>query len=831
MHPTIDGYRGYTPTPAQATPPAQPVSAANAQPGTPAHTASAYEAWQEARQAVDVAPPHFYTAAASNAGIAREAFEAAILAELDAMPPFVGPVIPGTSQLEVASAPLLQRYEGDPAAVEIVHRATEELALLQPLSQRPEVQALLDEASAQSDAAAVMDTLSAGLDGLSEEDRRYLTTSPELATLIREQVEPWVAEPYAGKEGDALTGRESVWASNESSARLQSLTDGLPPDLAYAVIQGNLDTIANIAQLRPQYLGNPAAAGGESFGRIADAVGALGDTPEGNQLRTDIAIMFTANGVDRGQGYPLAVALGQSVENGASPGLALEIISQLSRNGDLETAAVATEQLVSAGESIADDISSDLETYQEMLGELGTLLQDHEGLPAEATSAAVEAWLANQDADWQAEFAQLEGRLIERAGQMRELLAGVSGLPDSLTGPVDGALRDLFNSEAVLNAVNLAASRDRSFLTGPQANAMIALADPARAGAAGADTLRQIGNHAIQQEVSLIFGDLEHSNAASAAAARSQLDALGDRVAGLYGGDANAYRAAISSLDEFANLPSNASAAAVEGAATRLDSALNGIEGFGTDTVAGTLLRSLGVAAGVLALNKYASQAIDDPTVRDQVATLGAAAGLGSAAIALLQRPGSVDLSAASALDDARGRLGPLGAANWGKALGVFSSVGDFAYMAEAIAEGDGLEAGLHGLAGVGTIVLSVASGPVGWVVGGTMIAASLFGQASLAEFESGQAARDASFEFLTAAGFAPDVAEVLAATGETEGFAARAVVPLILESAGFGGLPGSNGERLTPEQTMDALNAMSGNADAIEDLQTFVNNLRLSYY
>lgn len=793
-------------------------------PGTAEHTDQAHAQWQQAELAADNAPPSDY-GTASTAREKREAFEEAIRVEIETLPDFIGPISGDVSRIEAKTGPVFQRYADDSVALELVHGVVGELEALQPLAQRPDVSRLLDQAAAQPDAEAVVDTLAEGLEGLSESDRAYLTTSPELSTLLREKVEPWVSEPYAGLGGDALL--TATAAANEASRRLQVLTDGLPPDLAYGVVLGNLDTIQQIAQLKPMYLGNPSSFGGEAFGRLSDAAAALGDTPEGQALRTDIATLFVAGGVDRGQGGPLATVMGDAVRNGASPALALEMIRQLPGVGEGELAGVATTKLIEAGESLAGDIAGDLEDYNAMLAGLGILLKRNEGLPAAATDAAVEAWLADQDPTWQSEFEALEGRLVERAEVMRELLAGVSALPDDLRAPVEGDLKDLFNREDVLNAVSLAASRDRGFLTGPEADLMIALADPARAGAAGADTLRQIGNHAIQQQASLIFANLEHGNAASASVAKAGLQSLGDRVAGLFGGDAEAYRQAMGALDGFADLPANATPAQVEAAATRLDSALGRIEGFGSDSAPGVLMRSLGVAAGVLALNKYASQAIDDPTLRDQVATLGAASGLGSATIALLQRPGSVDVSGLGALDDARGRLGPLGAANWSRALGVFSAVGDVAYMIDAIDRGDGVEAGLHGLAGAGTVVLSVASGPVGWVVGGSMIALSMFGQASLAQYHAGQDARTDSIDFLVAAGLERDVAELLADTGETQGGPAVPAVPLILETARFGGLVGSQGERLTSEQTIEALNAMSGDPDQLKALQAQVNQLR----
>ena len=835
MHPTYDGYTAppvlpQSPVSGPASPDIVPVDhstdsqVAATEPGTPEHTAEAHAHWQQAEQAANDAPSSDYTAA-STAREKREAFETAVREEIDALPDFVGPVAGDTSHIEAKAGPVLQRYADDPAALEVVNGVVAGLEAQQPLAQRPEVRRLLSEAAAQPDAEAVVETLANGLDGLSESDRAYLTTSPELATLLRDKVEPWVSEPYKGLEGDALL--TATAAANESSRRLALLTEGLPPDLAYGVVLGNLDTIQDIAQLKPMYLGNPSSFGGEAFGRLSEVVAALGDTPEGATLRTDIATLFVAGGIDRGQGGPLATVMADAVRQGASPLLALEMIEQLPGVGEGELAEVATTKLVEAGEGLADGIADDLQEYNEMLAGLGILLKRHEGLPADATDAAVQAWLAEQEPEWQADFEALEGGLIERAENMRELLAGVAALPDEVKGPAEGKLEDLFNRGDVLDAVNLAASRDRSFLTGPEADLMLSLADPARAGAAGADTLRQIGNHAIQQQASLVFADLEHGNPASVSAAKSELRALGDRVAGLFGGDADAYRQAIGALDGFAELPANATPAQVEAAATRLDTTLGRIEGFGRDSAPGVLLRSLGVAAGVLALNKYASQAVDDPTLRDQVATLGAASGLGSATIALLQKPGSVDISGVGALDDARGRLGPLGVATWGKARGVFSAVGDLAYMVDAIDRGEGVEAGLHALAGAGTVVLSVASGPAGWIVGGSMIALSLFGQASLADYHAGKEAREDSIEFLVAAGLERDVAELLADTGETEGGPAVPAVPLIMETARMGGLVGQDGERLSPEDTIAALNAMSGDQDQLDALQAQVNTLR----
>lgn len=835
MHPRIDGYAPTdlpqpTVTPATVTPthaPSSPVVAS--EPGTAAYTDAARAEWVDARQRLQDAPPHVLPQASSEAHRAEEAFAAAVRAELEQAPPFIGPVTDVAARIEATAAPTLRRLEGDPAAVEVARGVVTSLQAEAPASQRPAVTELLDAAGAQPDAQGVVDTLSAGLAGLSESDRTYLTTSPELATLLREKVEPWVSEYYRGFDGD-LSQREAIWPANQSAQRLATLTDGLPPDLAYAVVQGNLDTIINIAQLRPMYLGPIEKFGGTSFGDVSRAVATLGDTPAGNQLRSDIATLFTANGVERGQGIPLASALADPVRQGISPGLALEIMDKLQATGETEVAAAAANYLVEAGDTLADGIGQDLEEYQSMLGELGTLLNNHNGLSADATEAAVQDWLDGQSDEWQAEFEALEGRLVERAEVMRELLAGVSALPEDIraqTDDVDGKLRDLFNRDEVLNAVNLAASRDRTFLEGPQADLMIGLADPARATAAGGDALQRIGNHAIQQQATTIFANLDHGNPASVANAKAQLQALGDRVAGVFGGDADAYRSAITQLEQFADLPQNATPAQAAQVAARMNTSLNGLDGFQANTPVGTLFRSLGVAAGVLAVNKYASLAIDEPSLRDTIATIGGAAALGQGVISLLQRPGTVDLSASGALDDARGRLGPLGAANWGRALGVFSAAGDIAYMADAIGRGENVEAGLHALAGVGTVVLSVSSGPIGALVGAGMIAISMFGQSSLAAHRDQQAAHAASYDFLVAAGLEPDVARILADTGETEGGPAVPAVPLIMDAARFGGLTGHRDERLTPEQTVDALNAMSGDQAQLDELRAQVNNLR----
>lgn len=121
------------------------------------------------------------------------------------------------------------RHAGDPAAQRAINRTVAELSV------DHEVDNALLIASAGSDAQGVIDLLAQQWDTLSPAAQRQLSTSPDLATLMREKVEPWVAEPYEGFD-DGGDPKAHIAPANDAAARLAGLVDGLPPQLAAAVV-------------------------------------------------------------------------------------------------------------------------------------------------------------------------------------------------------------------------------------------------------------------------------------------------------------------------------------------------------------------------------------------------------------------------------------------------------------------------------------------------------------------------------------------------------------------------------------------------------------------
>lgn len=824
-----------TPSPTTATPVASPVAATRGEspaPGSAAATRQAYADWRREQAIFDATPPYVLPQNAGDLHDAREAFIAAVDAELDARPLPQGPYVDEAARIEAAATPLLRRYEGMPQAIAVVREAVAQRQAETPLSDRPAVAALLADAGGGGDADAVLDTLADGLDGLTASDREYLLTSPELGALLREHVEPYVSEQYGELDGD-LSGRDDTYdvvtAANTSAGRLAQLTSDLPPEMVQVVLESNLDTVSRIAQLSPMYLGPPEKHGGTAFEDLSRAVGRLGDTPEADRLRDDIATIFAARPLEKGEGYPMEAALVDAVRNGASPALALAVVAQLANGDDYarDVAISATGGLVEAGGAFAEGLREDLDLYQRRFAELGSLLDGTGGLPPEATQAAIEDWMRRQEEaspGWAEDNAAFEDALLANARQVQDLLAGVAALRPELRDPVDGDLRDLANSDEVLQAMTFAAGRDRSFLTSPEADVLAALADPARASAGGADALRQLGNHMVREQATAIFRDLEAGNPASVSEANARLRTLGERVSGMFGGDAAAWRAAIGHLEAFTALPPDATPAQVEAVTRGFDRNLDSLEGFQRNTAQGIALRSIGVVASLMAVHKYSGQYQTEGELRDAVAVVGSYAGLGAATISLLQKAQPVE---AGALDDAADRLGPRSVANLTRVLGVASAAGDVAYLVDALGEEDYVEAGLHGLAGAGTVLLSVSSGPAGWVTGAALIAVSMAGQSTLSEFRAQDEAAEASYHFLVAAGVAPEVADILKDGGADEGFASEPAWPLLLEVAARGELVGHVGEPLDAAETLRALNAMAGDDAMLDALRDLVFGLR----
>lgn len=825
----------------QARPQSAPIQGSDSQarqqttPGTAEHTESARQSWREATGNI-VDNPETFTLfdAIHDERQAREGFEDAVRAEVaEQASQFIGPVAVPSHHIDNAASPLLQRYESDPEAYAAASAVVETMKTEASTDASPEVLELIAQARTQSDARAVLDTLAEGLPVLSETDRAYLVTSPELATLLREEIRPHVdggLQAFMDESGDLSSGTGERLA-NQSAYRLAELTEGLPPELAYGVVQSNVGTIALFSELKPMLGSNPrdrAHHTDTSFWSLSRAVGAMGDAPGAQQLTADIATMYVANGFQPEFGAVVANGIADPVRKGESPALSLAVIEELQRTGQTEVAEYGVAYLMYEAELLTDSLGDELDDYQQMLGELGTLLHNHRGLPPEGVEAAVQDWLANQDEGWQQDFEAVQSRIHDRIELMAELMTGIEALPDDLLSGVenvDGRLRELFNRDDVLTAVSLVASNDRSFLEGDRGEALLGLADAAQATSTGLETLEKIGAHAVQQQVTAIFANVELGNAASVEDAKEQLRVLSGRSTAFFGADSAAYQSALAQLEAFLDLPPDATVEQVAELVADLDSRLE-IDGLAANTTSGTLLRSLGVAAGALGLARNAGEAIDDPSMRNIVATLGASSGLGSGVIALLEQTGSVDVAHNASMADTRSGLRGTSLANWSRGLGVFSAVGDVAYMADALARGDGAEAGLHAMAGVGTVVMALSSGPVGAVVGAALIGLSLFGHANLAEHRGGERRYEASLDFLIAAGLEPDVAEILADRPE-QGFASIPVVPLVMEDARFGRMEGYTGQELTPEEAIEALNTFSGDADKLWELRAYVNNTR----
>jgi hypothetical protein len=424
----------------------------------------------------------------------------------------------------------------------------------------------------------------------------------------------------------------------------------------------------------------------------------------------------------------------------------------------------------------------------------------------------------------------LELRLVDSGNLLKETLVGLNDLPADVqaTYPeLQSQLKDLANKDSVVQAISLAASRDRSFLVGPEAKSMLSLFDVNKVSKEGAEFLKRLATDAIQQNALAVFAGLDRTDPASIANARTQLEQLGTRYANMLGKDVTQYQQAISALDKLVDVPGD-NPVLLKARLYEFNSALRGIEGFNPDQPAGITFRSIGVAAAGLTFAKSTAELIDDPTWANTIAAFGDAAGLHKDIRDLMHRPGSVPIGADTPFADTQRVIrGEVRFENWNRALGLISATGDVAKMVDALLSDrphNEVEAGLHAIGAVGTVVMTLSTGPAGALTGAVMVGISVFGNSALAGHRDESAKIQASYEFLIDAGFTPEAARIIGDLGQDEHYQSIPVVPLLMEEGRRGAKTLSpDGRPLSPEETMQAINNMPP-----DKLQVYVNNLRL---
>ncbi|SDX93565.1 hypothetical protein [Lysobacter enzymogenes] len=797
-------------------PQVQTVAYTEQAPGAPAKSPEAQRV-DTAVQA-DAAGSTQQTRAELKAAVKAE-MQARYQAEFDARP--TGAVY-DTNAIDAYGRSIADRYADNPAARAGIEAVSKDIRI------DHEVEFTVMVANA-GDPKSVANILKDQWSKISPEARERLSTSVELGKLINEKIEPYVAEPFKGVDGggDPKALREPA---NEASRRLAELVDGLPPELAQAVVTQNIDTVMRITEVKPMYAGEKF--GGSSYANLAKVAEALGDSPAGLSLRSDIAASYVGHSSDwRGQGIPFQENIANAIRDGIGPGLALDMAKQLQAKGENELAGAFLGGVSHGAELLQQRIEGNLGDYKQMMGELARLLKYSEGLPPEQLNKAVNDYLAakgKDDPDWLSKYQSLEKSLAADGRLLQQTLGSLNALPAEVKASnpqLMDQIKAIANDDDTLQAFGLAAGSDDRFLVGADADSTAALFDTTKVSKEGAEYLKRLSSQAINQNAMSVFADVDPDNPASIADGKTRLQELSRQYAGALGKDAEQYARAIGELEKLLDVPAG-DTQAMASQLNRFHTELQGIEGFGAKEPAGITFRALGVAAAGLAFGKSTADAIDDPTWANQIAAFGDAAGLVKDARDLLTNPAAqaVDRNSPAAMEALENGLKRF--ENVNKVLGVVSAVGDVAKLVDALLSDrplKGVEAGLYGLGATGTVIMAVSTGPVGALVGSVMIGVSVFGQASLGDYRDKQGKIEGSIKFLQNAGFDADAAAVLGDQGEDEYYLAVPTVPLIMEAARDNRI--GAGKPLEGQEAIDFINAMPR-----DKLQVMVNQLRMAH-
>ena len=367
-----------------------------------------------------------------------------------------------------------------------------------------------------------------------------------------------------------------------------------------------------------------------------------------------------------------------------------------------------------------------------------------------------------------------------------------------------GLLDDVAKDPAAQLAMSTALQANPGLTTGPQgekiANFFSNPAVQAKLGDQGRKLVGELATAYAKETVLGRIGDLDPSDPASVARAKDAIGGLRDsRFAKLLGLSSSQMDDVVAALED--TIPkAGESADDVAKRLTNLDEKLGGIKGLDKSTVAGQLLRGVGLGLAGAGFLFSANKAFDDPSLKNSLKVLVDGAGLGQKGAELLTALDKVDADSA---------IGKFGSTAAGKFLGVLGAGFDVWNMGESFAKGDIPSGILYGVGAAGGLMATLGAGSLLGPIGIGLVVVSVVGLGiwnSTKEANKHEPGSDggASMRFLQHAGLSESTARALV-DQSGEGFSP---VPLLNRYAELKGL--NLADPAQQRQFADWLNQMS---------------------
>lgn len=618
--------------------------------------------------------------------------------------------------------------------------------------------------------------LKEGYAGASPSVRTQLLADPRTQGLVRDIAAD--ATRHLDTPPEDFGGGDAVPALRTMEA-LERITRDMDPALAAAVLDASVPAMV---RYRSNDYGGPISL--EGMALLQQVTDRVAGTPAG-----DAAIQRIA---DETGFYQMGSALNHAAQGG-SPAYALAL-------GNPNNEAVDGVMSFAQG-----TLKDDIEAYTQHTAELNWLVANHgDSMTPEQLDQAIRDYIAEKGAGWERTTNDLKAKVAEDGvallGQIEALQAA---------GGHDDALRTLLDDPNTQFALSTALGAHPDAASDQSLRVASILA---KSSDGGRKLLGMVADAHIKAQV---LPELQHYNPADPASVQrvqTALSRLGTAdMASALGVDQTRLDKAVQSLSASLQAP-GATQADFDSAMSRLNRDLDGV-GFGKESAAGQLFRSVGVGLAGVGLAYSLEKLGQDPSnalnwakatsdtigVYQKTSEIVFARGAG----------GTATRFAASRL--AQGIAGGLGAAV------------DGAFAIQAFANGDPTSGALYSLAAGGGALATASSvgaigawgGPVG--IGIAALAAVGLMQWSKVK-EANQYQTETSQRFLEHAGFEPEVAGALVdQSGD-----GHSPVPLLVAYAEGKGYDMANAQHR--QQFVDWLNAMP--ADQLDHVRNWLNNV-----
>ncbi|GLQ88845.1 LysM peptidoglycan-binding domain-containing protein [Dyella flagellata] len=606
--------------------------------------------------------------------------------------------------IKSAGDAIAARHQGDSAAQSAISASVGAYQLQQ------QTNALIPSFSGPWSASDKLAALSNNLHGQSQDVIDHVIADP--------RVQGWIQD--AAKEA---TGKPTVDCAKD----LADLVQKVPPDLARQVIQAwwtPSDANDLAAQLSPGNVATIAATDKDTYKNLSIIYGALGDDPQSQTLKQQIASTIASQQQDNPTFAQRTFT--DAISEGGNAQLAIDVASQMQAAGKSDAArSILSAATMGTHNLQKQTLAQDVQAYAKQTQELNELIKDlGPGLSPQQEQQAINSYMASKGKDWQDQLGSIKDKLVSDSRAFSNDLGELLDVPDNLKAfaPTRDGLGKLTDDDTTRQAIAFAASQDPSIFDGKDAGEAAKLM--IEVSHKNKEFVTSIGPAYLSRNLLPALAGLNPNDPASVAKVNGALANLKE-VAGFMGLPQSDIEEGTKKLqEEIEALKTESLADASQGkginavAATRNELSEMKEMSFSSGP-AGVLFRAAALAISGGALLNQSGTTADDPSTKNQLAELAVSVGAVQDTAAFGTAVGMVDRS---------GGVGKwaLGANLAGQATEKFIGILNVLYFANSAQEGYEKHdmptevLSLVGAAGVGLSVFGGAdalggmAGPIG---------------------------------------------------------------------------------------------------------------------